>query len=235
MSDNIEIQVSKRSQGRSQSRSLRQNNKIPAVIYGPKMKNILISVPELIATKYAQQEFSNTILTLKSEDKEINGLKVLRKDLTVHPVSRRPVHIDYYAMDMTQTIRVSVKIDFKGTALGEKEGGVFNIIRREVEIECLPINIPEMFSVDISQLDLNQSLAIADLNISDKYNLITTESETIATVAQVKEEAEEKSGDDALQSSGEEVAAAATSTPEPGKKKEGDSNPAANEKKPEEK
>jgi large subunit ribosomal protein L25 len=88
---------------------------------------------------------------------------------------------------MTKAVRVNVELRFVGKALGVGEGGVFSAARRDVEIECLPTEIPEFFEVDVSNIGLNQSMHVSDVNFPSNVKLITSPGETIATVAIVEE------------------------------------------------
>ena len=185
----IELKAFSRNTGKHNSRGLRVNKMIPAVGYGPKTESFNFSIAENDVIKYSSAKFDNEIFKLKSDDKKIDGMLVLKKDYTVHPVSRRPVHLDFLVPDMTQTVRVEVEIKYEGEAIGVKEGGIFNTLMRSVEIECLPIDIPESFSVDITNLGLNENFHVSDIKLgSDKYVLISSPADTIATVSQAKEE-----------------------------------------------
>lgn len=184
---NLTIEVKTRTPGKHMSREARSNKQIPAVVYGPKTKSLSFLMGEQDATKYSRRAFENTIFTLKSDDKELNGLKVLRKALAIHPLSRRPIHLDFFAPDMTKAVRVNVELRFTGKALGTGEGGLFSAVRREVEIECLPTEIPDSFEVDISPLGLNQSMHVSDVKLPASVKLITSPQETIAICSIVEE------------------------------------------------
>jgi len=186
--ETLEIKVGPRKPGKHYSRSLRDERKIPAVVYGPKTDNIAFYLGENDAVKCSGHEFENAIFVLKSEDNQLNNMKVLKKDASFHKVNRRPIHLDFYALDMAATVRVHVELKFEGKSEGEREGGVFNALRREVEVECLPTDIPENFNVDISQLKLNDVVHVSDLNIPESIKLITSPEDTICNVAQVEEE-----------------------------------------------
>lgn len=188
--DNLQINVSLRKPGKHFSRSMRTQRIVPAVVYGPKVENYNISLSEVDALRYSSHGYENSIFTLTSSDAKINGLKVLKKTTDIHPVSRRPVHMDFFAPDMTQEVRVHVELRFIGKPEGVKEGGVFSAIRRDIEVECLPTEIPEFFEVDVSHLQLDESLHVSDLKLPESIKLITSSKETIASVAEVSEEAE---------------------------------------------
>ncbi len=128
------------------------------------------------------------MITLESTDKAINGLKVLRKSHDIHPVTRRPIHMDFFAPDMTQKVRVNVEVRMTGKAAGTAEGGLVTTVRRDIEIECLPLEIPEFFTLDISDLGLNESKHVSDVAFPEGIRVITSQDETIVTCSEVKEE-----------------------------------------------
>ena len=162
---------------------------VPAVVYGPKIKNLCLSLKENTMIKYSKTSFDNKIFTFISKDKQLNGLKVIKKDIDYHSLSRRPIHVDFLALDMSQAVRVTVEIKFLGKAKGVKEsGGVLNFLTRSVEVECLPNDIPNHFEIDVSPLELNESFHISDLVIPKNIKLITKPTETICLVSTAQEE-----------------------------------------------
>lgn len=185
--NNLSITVKPRTPGKHFSRTSRKEGEIPAVIYGPKTKTSSILLSEFEATKYSRRGFENTIFTLQSDSKELNGIKVLRKAIAIHPLSRRPIHMDFFVPDMTKAVRVNVELRFVGKALGVAEGGILSAARRNVEIECLPTEIPEFFEVDVTNIGLNQSMHVSDMTFPEGVKLITAAHETIATVSVVEE------------------------------------------------
>jgi large subunit ribosomal protein L25 len=203
------IEVKSRSTGKHHNRANRMDSRIPCVVYGPKIKPANFTLREQDAVRYSKRGFENTIFTLKSDDKSLDGLKVLRKDLDVHPLTRKPIHLDFFAPDMTKTVRVNVELRFTGKALGVGEGGVFSAVRRDVEIECLPTEIPEFFEVDVSGIGLNQSMHVSDVTFPSNVKLITSPGETIATVAIVEEIVAEVTPEAAAAAATAEAAAAA--------------------------
>ncbi|RME16430.1 MAG: 50S ribosomal protein L25 [Bdellovibrio sp.] len=188
-SENIELTAEPRKTGRHHSRALRRQMKIPAILYGPKVENTPLTLLEKEAVKYSHHQYENTIFVIKSSDPKLNGLKVLKKSIETHPLTHRPLHMDLYAIDVKQTVRVHVEIKYVGKSAGEREGGVFNALRRDVEIECLPTEIPDSFEISIENLALNQTLHVSDLKIPENIKLITSPEEALCTVAEVQEEA----------------------------------------------
>ena len=116
--DNINLVAELRNTGKSTNRRLRREKRVPAVVYGPKVKNIEFSLEEKEMVKYLKSKFENTIFKLTSDDKNLNGLKVLRKSTDIHPVTRRPTHIDFYALDLAAKVQVTVEVRFDGEAIG---------------------------------------------------------------------------------------------------------------------
>ena len=146
--EKIEISVSARSSGKHHSRSSRIDGKIPAVIYGPKTQPMNVLADELTVRRYQGSKFESTIFNLKGEGKA-NGLSVILRDVQVHPVTRRPLHVDFYAPDMTKPVRVNVALRLEGKALGLASGGLLEHLLRELEIEVLPADIPEFITADV--------------------------------------------------------------------------------------
>lgn len=186
---NIKIPAQTRAAGKATARGLRVDRAVPAVVYGPKIKPLSISIGINDAVKYSRSGFENSILTLESSDSTLNGLKVLKKSLDIHPVTRRPIHMDFFAPDMTKAVRVNVEVRIHGKAKGTGEGGLVSMIRRDVEIECLPLEIPPYFELDVTELDLNASMHVSDIKFPENVKVITSQDETIVSCAEVKEEA----------------------------------------------
>ncbi len=187
------IAVTPRTTRGKQNKQLRKSKQIPAIVYGPKQKNLAFALDKKLADKFYKKEYDNKIFTLQSKDKNLNGLKVIRKDISIHKINRFPIHMDFLSLDMKAVIRVNVEIIFKGTPKGVKEeGGVFNTVLRNVEIECLPDKIPPSLELDVSSLGLNENFHVSDLKLSKDLKLITKPTRTLCTVASIEEEVEVK-------------------------------------------
>ena len=174
---------------KSDTKKLRKNNLVPAIVYGPGQKNHAVSLDVRLAEKFSKKSYENKIFTFQSDDKGLNGLKVIRKDMTVHFLNRKPLHLDFLSLDMTRPIRVHVEIRFEGKPKGvREEGGVFSAVLRSVEIECLPADIPAFLTVYVTPLELNENLHVSDLKVPEKIKLITKKERTLCTVSETKEE-----------------------------------------------
>ena len=189
MNNNFDLQLEVETRQPMKYASRKLKGMVPAVVYGPKIKNLCLSLKENTAIKYSKTSFDNKIFTFISKDKKLNGLKVIKKDTAYHSLSRKPIHIDFLALDMSQAVRVTVEIKFLGKAKGVKEsGGVLSFLTRSVEVECLPNEIPNHFEIDVSPLELNESFHISDLVIPKNIKLITKQTETICLVSTAQEE-----------------------------------------------
>lgn len=188
--DNITLKVEKRTPGKGQSRSLRTEKMIPAVLYGAKVeKNYNLCIDELSVERFSGQGHENSIFSLESDEKEVNGLSVLMKEVTVHPVTRRPEHVDFYALDMSASVKVSVEINLVGKPKGvADEGGVLQVVRRTLEVECMPNKIPDNIEVDISNMALNDTLHISDMKLPDGVVAVDAGELTIANVTTAQAE-----------------------------------------------
>ena len=196
MSESKELcfNVSPRRAGSSAARRLRRQGQVPAVVYGrggPQSLPLSLDIKE--AQKYIRKDYDNKIFTFQSRNKDLNNLKVLKKQVTHHPLTRVPLHIDFFSLDMGQKVRVQVEVRFEGRARGVKEsGGLFSVSRRNVEVECLPAEIPDFLSIDVTDLSLNQILHVANLKIPTHIKLITSKESPLCAVTEVAEEESKK-------------------------------------------
>ena len=188
-SERLEIAVETRQAGKHNSRTSRTNGRVPAVIYGPKTEPINVLTDEITVKRYTGRRFESTIFALKSNDSKVNKMAVILRDIQVHPLTRRPLHVDFYAVDMTKPVRVSVELKLVGKPAGLAEGGVLEHMLRNLEIEVLPDSIPEHLEADVAALGLGEALHVSDLKTPVGVRILSLQSLTIATIAVPKEEA----------------------------------------------
>ncbi len=185
----IDLTVKNRETGKHASRSSRVAGMIPGVVYGPKAKPLNVLTDEKTLTKYIGRKYEATIFNLKSDESGLNGISVLLRDVQVHPLTRRPVHIDFYALDMSANIQVSIGLRFEGKPVGLSEGGVLELIVREIEIECKPNEIPDEIVVDVSSMGVGEALHVSDVKVPAGMKVMSMPTLTLATVSVPKEEA----------------------------------------------
>lgn len=187
MKNRIDLNVETREIGKANSRELRNLRKVPAIVYGA-TKPINVAVLEKEMVKYNTRAYENALFTLKSTDKSADGIVALVKTVDVHPLTRRPIHVDFYALDLKKPVRVWVEVRLEGKPLGLAEGGLLNVVNRQVEIEVLPTDIPDFFTADVSHLGLGDALHVSDLKVTGSTKIVSSGDLTIAVVSEQEEE-----------------------------------------------
>ena len=162
--ETLEIQVDAREAGSKQkARRLRRGGKIPGILYGPKTQPVALEIDRKdFSSRVADLEGSH-LVRLKSTSSALADRVALVKEVQYHPITGDVVHTDLYEVDLTARIQVRVPLHFVGKAEGVVRGGILQPVVREVEVECLPLDIPEFFNVEVSGLDIGDSIHIEDL------------------------------------------------------------------------
>lgn len=181
MKTRIDLNVEAREPGKHNSRALRNSRSVPAVVYGA-VEPMNLTVGEKEIVKFNTRAYENALFTLKSPLKKANDIVVLIKKVDVHPLSRRPQHVDFFALDLKKSVRVNVEVRLEGRPIGLSEGGLLNVVLRSVEVECLPTEIPEFFTMDISGLGVNDALHVSDLKTTGSVKVLTGAEQTIAVI-----------------------------------------------------
>src|SRR5262245_37758388 len=176
--------------GKNEARRLRASGRIPAVVYGTeKNKALEIAVDPRVLLRILHSESGvNTLIGLEGAGLAAGG-KVLVKEYQLDPIDHKLLHADFYAVAMDKVIEVTVPIVIKGEPKGVKQqGGVVDFVNREIEVECLPGDIPEHIDVDISELMLHQGVRVRDLPKNDKWTPISEPEMMIVHVVTIKVE-----------------------------------------------
>jgi large subunit ribosomal protein L25 len=161
----IELPVERRdTRGKNAARRTREGGKIPAVVYGAGRDTVPITVNARdLSDAFRGGAGENAIFLLKLQGSDLTRHAMIR-DLQRDPVSRRTVHLDFVRVLMDTKVRVRVPVEVVGVAKGVKtDGGILDFVSREIEIECLPGNIPEHLPVDVSELLIGDALRVADV------------------------------------------------------------------------
>jgi large subunit ribosomal protein L25 len=186
-----EVVVAKPREGKfnkNAARRVRVAGKIPAVIYGSGLDPVAVEVdPKQISKILYSETGHNTIL-----DVEVAGhpaTKAMIVDWQREPIKDRLIHIDLKRIALDKVLHVRVRVKLLGIPIGVKtEGGVLDQVLREVEVECLPADIPGHIDVDVSELGMHQVLRVSGLPHSDKIKYLTAEDATVAHVVTIREE-----------------------------------------------
>ncbi len=174
---------------------------MPAVLYGADIDSMPLSINihdmELLLTKVSP---SQALLDLQIENGAKDKKTVMIKELQIDPVKFNYLHIDFYEVRMDQQITTTVPVVATGTSKGVEEGGILQIIRRELEVSCLPGDIPEQIEIDITDLDVGDSIHVEDIHLGEKLEIPYETNFTILTVVspviEKEEEAEAEEGEE---------------------------------------
>jgi large subunit ribosomal protein L25 len=168
-------------QGKGVARSLRRAGMVPAVLYR-EGKSQSIKLPKKELAKLINSMSGDQVmvdLLFGEGDKKI----ALLKDYQVDPIKRELLHTDFFEVSLTEEIRITVHVTTKGEPIGVKrDSGILQHTLREVEIECLPDKIPNVVEIDISKLELGQSLHVSDLAFEEGIEVLTNADDVIVTV-----------------------------------------------------
>ena len=194
------------------ARRVRRAGKIPAVLYGAGHEPVAVEVdPKQISRILFSETGHNTIFDLEVGGK--TTAKAMIVDWQREPIKDQLIHIDLKRIALDKTLRVSVRVKLLGTPVGVKSfGGILDHVLREVEIECLPADIPSHIDVDVTELGLHGVLRVSDLPHMDKVKFLSAEDTTVAHVVSIREEAAPAAEAEAA------VAAAGAAEPEVAKK-----------------
>ena len=165
--------VERASRGRNEAKRLRVSGKIPAVVYGEKEGGRAIAVDPKVLSRILRTELgANTLISLKLDGG--SDTRVLVKEYQIDPVTHQLLHADFYRVAMDKVIRVTVTVVPRGEPKGVKQqGGVLDIVHRQIEIECLPADIPNNIEVDVSELMVGQNIRVKDVATNPKWTAIT--------------------------------------------------------------
>jgi large subunit ribosomal protein L25 len=172
---------------KNQARRVRRDGKIPAVVYGAGKESLSISVDPRVVTRILNSETGHNSIF----DLSLNGekTKAMIVDWQYEPIKGRLLHIDLKRIALDKVLRVSVPIFLIGEAAGVKqEGGILEQMLREVEVECLPADIPSHIDADVTELTFGKVIRVSDLPHSAKIKFLTDENQPVAHVTSVKEE-----------------------------------------------
>jgi large subunit ribosomal protein L25 len=202
--------------GKNEARRLRVSGQIPAVVYGARKKGqapegIPVAVdPKEVLRILHSESGANTLINLKLDDGES---RVMVRDYQLDPVTHQLLHADFYQLAMDKAIIVSVPVVVKGEAAGVKQqGGLLDFVTREIQVQCLPTDIPERIDVDVSELMMHQSIRVKDIATNPKFRAVTDGETMIVHIVMPK--AEEAAATTAAEE-GAAVAPAAATTAEP--------------------
>ena len=214
----VPFEVQARSESRKgEMRRLRETGLVPGVVYGHGSDASAIKVDSIELFKHLRDKGRSHLLQLESDDKDVKGRHALIREVQVDPVSRKYLHVDFQAVNLDQEIVVDVPIEYVGDPVGEKKaGGARNIRRYYVTLKCRADSIPDMIVIDITDMDVGDTIHAGDLDLPDGTTLDMGEEITLVQVelrrraviptptAALEAEAEGEAGEEGEGEAGEE-------------------------------
>ncbi len=192
--------------GKGPARKLRSEGKLPAIFYGPKANPIILSIDYVQLKKMIKgKSAENIIFDLRIDSGEKGqSKKVMIKEIQKDPVTRDYLHVDLYEIAMEKEIEINIPVYLINTPIGVSKGGILEHPRRELRVLCMPKDLVEKIDIDVSGLDIGQSLHIGDINFPPGLKSTEDASLTIITVvAPITAAEEEEVGEE--ETEGEEI------------------------------
>lgn len=170
--------------GKGVARSLRRAGKVPAVLYGRKRGAVSLQIDDRTFQTLLRNYGSNVLinLVLGNDDEQT----VIIKDLQRHPVKRNVLHADFQRISLDEKITTQVSIETVGTPVGVRDGGVLTVARRQVSVNCLPLDTPESLRINVEDLSIGDSFRVSDIEIDDMIEILENETTQIAAVIEPK-------------------------------------------------
>ena len=171
--------------GSKEAKSLRRNGKVPANYYYKETSNMNLSIDEKELNQALHSGNRIFEVNLAGETQY-----VMFKAIQYHPVTDDVIHVDLMRVRRDEKMIISVPIRLEGEAEGVKQGGVLSQVLNTIDIECLPMDVPEFISLDISELEVNSNVLVANLTVDSKLTLLAEEDQVVATCQPPREEEE---------------------------------------------
>jgi large subunit ribosomal protein L25 len=169
--------IKREGRGKNEANRLRAAGRIPAVVYGARKEGqapegVALAVdPKGLLKILHSESGANTLINLKVDGSEA---RVMVKEYQLDPITHQLLHADFYQLAMDKAITVRVPVLLKGEPRGVKQqGGLLDFVTREIDVQCLPTDIPEHIDIDVTELTLNQSVRVRDLAQNDKWKPVT--------------------------------------------------------------
>jgi len=168
--------------GKGAARRLRRSGKVPAVFYGPKSTATPIVVDRKDFAAHVANLEGSHLIRFQSPAADLQQRVALVREVQTHPVDGGILHVDFYEVDLTQRLQVTVPLHFVGKAKGVADGGILQPIVREMEVECLPSDIPQYIEIDVTALDIHDAVHLADVQMPPKVTAVFETNEAVVTV-----------------------------------------------------
>ncbi len=193
---NVEI---REKSGKGVARKLRAAGKLPAVVYGKGLEPASVVVdPSELEAAVSGESGLNALITLTGA-KELAGKVVVLKDVDVHPIRRDMISADLHVINLTEKSSFMVPVNTVGTAVGQKEGGSLQLVRNELEVLCLPTQVPQSIDIDVTEMQIGDTVHIEDIAVPEGVEFVYDVNFTVLTLSVIKAEVEKTEEDDELE------------------------------------
>ncbi len=198
----LEVQKRERT-GKEGAKKVRKEGMVPGIIYSPTLHPVPVKMDPTKIREALIKHGANTLFEIKSGDvPEIHGKLAIVKEIQRHPISRKYLHVDLYEVDPGREIYVEVPIEVEGKARGVEKGGMLELLMRNIEIKCTPLNIPDYIKVEVTSLDIGGVLHVEDIEFPEGIKPVEDPKKPVITILapekaeeEMEEEAEEKEGE----------------------------------------
>jgi len=192
----IELSVAKREgTGKGPARRLRAENAIPGIVYGAKTEPVKVSIDVHSFDKVIRENGTTGLffdLNIQGEASKM----VMLKEIQMDPFGLRYMHIDFHEIDMDAKVSIVVPVETEGVSAGVKEGGMLQIIRRDLEVICKPKDTPESVKLDISALEIGDSIHVADIDLGAEIEIPFDTNFTVVTIVPPESGSDEGEGEE---------------------------------------
>ncbi|HUP22049.1 MAG TPA: 50S ribosomal protein L25 [Thermoanaerobaculia bacterium] len=190
--------IERENKGKNASRRLRRAGLVPAVVYGGDVEPLPIQVETRIVHRLLKTSGENAVFLLKLQGTEESRHSMV-KDIQYDPLTGGLIHIDFLRVSMDERVQVRAPIELMGVAIGVKrDGGLLDFISREIEVECLPADIPEHIEIDVSELLIGQHVEAGQVTLPENVVLVDDPGKVLISVSMPRTAAETTTGEEDL-------------------------------------
>ncbi len=197
--ETIKLSVEQRQErGKGEMGRLRRGGRVPGIFYSPGKDSVSVCVNTREFQYKVESLEGSHLIEFLSPTTDLNGRIALLKDVQHHPVTTEPLHIDFYEIDVQVPIQVGVPVHLVGRAEGVTAGGFLHHFRREIMVECLPLDIPESIEIDVTPLEINDVIRVEDVTLASGVSALEdAQLVLVSVVAPVAEVEPEEGADEA--------------------------------------
>lgn len=189
--------------GKQSARDLRKDGGVPAVLYGRAQDTVAIQIDARTFRQFLRTYGENVIINMDVGNGDTET--VIIKEIQRHPVEKHTLmHADFIRISLDEPVTSAVPVVLEGSPLGVQEGGVLELPLRQITLHCLPMRMPTDISIDVSELDIGDSIHVSDLNLDEDIEILDDLERTIATVSQPRVQLEEEITPEGEEGEGEE-------------------------------